>query len=291
MKKKTSYKEIVQKYLILTIALLISATAYNVLISPINLVAGGNNGVAVIVQEIFHIDPSITLFVLCFVLMIISFIFLGLEDTMAALYITLVYPFFIKITSGLASFLPIDTDNVLLITLFAGFVGGITSGIVYKTGLNTGGLGIVSKIFYRKKRISISKVNFIINLIIVIVGGYIFGFNMILYAAFYLYLSRIVSDKLLLGISKNKVFYIISDDYVNITNFLRDKLHHDVTEYDIIGKYSGKKMKMLMTVVPTSEYFVVKEAIASFKSKPFVFVSDSYETKGQDLQIRMLNND
>ena len=278
--------ELIKKYLVITLALFISAFCYNVLVSPINLVAGGISGVAIIIKNLFSVPSAITIFVLYFVLLIVSFIYLGLEDTMAALFITIVYPLFVEVTSGLSAIIVVDTSNILLITIFAGFIGGITNGLIYRTGLNTGGLGVLTKILHNRKKIAITKVSLIINLIIVLVGGYIFGVTMILYAVLYLVISKMISDKLLFGISSNKMFYIISDDYLYISNYLKNDLHHDVTLFDILGKYSATNKKMIMVVVPTSEYFLIKEAIKDIDSKAFVFASDSYETKGQDLLIR-----
>ena len=278
--------ETLRKYSVLTFALLIAAFSFNLFLKPINLAAGGNNGLAIILSHILGISPSLCILGLYVILLMFSFIFLGYKDTVAALYITIVYPFFVEITGAITPYFGLDTNNILLITLFAGFVGGITNGMIYKLDFNTGGIGIISKILFKYKKVSISEINMIINIVIVIVGGFIFGYSMILYALIYLFVSKVVSENLMLGVSKNKVFYIISDDYLNIRKFIMEELKHDVTIYDTLGKYTGGKKKMLMTVVSNNDYFVLKEVLENFDSKPFVFVSDSYGVNGLDLSIK-----
>ena len=45
---------------------------------------------------------------------------------------------------------------------------------------------------------------------IVIVGGFTYGWNNMLYALIVLYLLSFMTDRIMLGISKSKAFYIIT---------------------------------------------------------------------------------
>lgn len=282
----------VKRYLLFTLLLFASAFIYNLLILPINLVAGGTNGLAIILNETCHISPSITIFVLCLILTIFGIFFLDFDDVLSSIFITIIYPFFVKFSEILVANIDIDINNVLLITIMAAIANGIISGLIFKMGFNIGGFSILGKILCKYKKFSVSEVNLVINLIIVLSGGCIFGFNMILYAIIYLCINKIVTDKFMFGISENKVFYIISDKYSEIVDFLRDELHHDVTLFDIIGKYSNKKMKMVICVVPNNQYYLVKEYVDMISDdlhKAFVFVSDSYEVLGQDLHLKEIN--
>ena len=40
-----------------------------------------------------------------------------------------------------------------------------------------------------------------------------------------------------------------------------------------------------MVVIPTEEYYVLKESILEIDSKAFVFIADSYEVLGEDRSI------
>lgn len=270
------------KYFILFISVFLSAVNYNVFIKPINLVAGGNNGIAILLHFLFKINSSVTVFVLSFILVIFSFIFLGKKDSVASLFVVFLYPFLLEITKNFAGFFSFGDEHVLLLVICAGFLSGIASGIVYKCGLNNGGIGVIAKILYKRFGYSITRVNFIINIIIVLFGAYVFGFEMILFAIVYLYINKLVCDRFLLGVSKNKIFYIFSYDYYKYYYCLKYQFFYDVFVFDIMDKYCDRKMKMIMCVVPNHDYFLLKQKIIdiSFKSSgkyPFVLVNDCYE--------------
>ena len=52
---------------------------------------------------------------------------------------------------------------------------------------------------------------------------------------------------------------------------------------------NSNSLKMVFVVVPTSEYFMLKEQIKMIDSKAFVTITDTYEIKGQDVKINTKN--
>lgn len=282
-------KNYIKKYVILAFSLFLSAINYNLFVLPCKFVTGGIPGIATISNYVFNLDTSLVFFLISFIILIFCYLYLGKEDTTAAAFITIVYPLFVKATQGIGAIFLVDTNSKMLIAIVAGIITGITSGIVYKTGLNTGGFGIIAKIIGNKKQKSVPKINFILNMIIVIIGGYFFGINMILYACIVLYISSIVSEKILLGNSTNKLFYIISDKNKEISKFIMEELKHDITVFKVKGKYSLTTKKALMVIIPTYEYFSVKEKINEIDEKAFVIITDNYEVKGQDVKINSVN--
>lgn len=275
----------IKKYVILSIVLLFSAINYNLFVLPLGLVTGGTSGVATITKYLFNLDPALVIFLQSFIILMLSYLFLGKEDTMAAFFISIIHPFFIKLTEGIGRYILIDKTSTLLLVIITGLISGVTTGIIYKTGLNTGGFGVVSKIIGRRHKIATAKVSFVINMIIVILGGFVFGIDMILYAGIVLYLTKYISEKVLLGNSRNKLFYIISDNYEEITKYILEELNHDYTVFNVKGKYSDVKKKNIMTVIPTFEYVKVKERIKELDKNAFVIITDNYEVKGQDIKI------
>ena len=87
-------------------------------------------------------------------------------------------------------------------------------------------------------------------------------------------------EKVLLGISTKKAFYIITDKSFEIERFIIDELNHSVTIFNAKGGFLFKNKKMLLAVVPTKEYFVVKEGIHEIDPEAFFLVTDSYEVYG-----------
>ena len=268
------------RYSVLIFSLFISSLVFNLLLYPTNLVTGGMNGVAIILNYIFDISPSLIILIGSIFLLGLSYLFLGLDQTGASLVATIIYPLFVSLTEPLAKIIIIDTSDLILISLLVGILLGITNGLMYKVGFSNGGLNIISQIVYKYFHISLGKTTMTINFIIVLIGGFYFGFNMMLYAFIIIYISGVVIDKVILGISKNKAFYITTSKDEEVRDYLINTLHHTVTIFDVKGGFLKKKRKVLLAVVPTREYFRLKEGIKEIDSKAFFVVTDAYEVKG-----------
>ncbi len=278
-------KDNVKRFLYMSIAMFFSALCFNLFVSPINLVSGGTSGLAIVLREMFGFDASVSIFVLSIICFILSYVFLDAINSVAALFAGIVYPLFIKVTSGIGGIIYIDSSNILLLVIFAGLIGGVCQGIIYKQGLNTGGINVIAMIIFKYFHISITKVNFIINFFIVGMGVYLFGFNMLLYAFVYLFISKYVGEKIMLGVSLNKAIYVISDKYKEIVLVLNKELGHDATIYNVKGKFNDEKRKMIMSIIPNSSYYEAKELISLIDPSSFIFVCDSYEVYRQDEMI------
>ncbi len=276
---------VARSYAKMTVFLVISAVCYNLFILPIHLVAGGTAGLGVLFDALFGIDSSITLFIISFVMFVLAYLFLDAKQVVATLFIALVYPLLIKATSGLNVIFLIDQSHVLIMVIFSAIINGFAQGSLFKLGFNVGGLSIIPLIIYKYAKVSVTLSNSMINAIVVIIGGFTLGFSNILYALLFLIINRTVSEKVILGISKNKTFKIISSKYLNIEKFIQQELKHDVTIYDTYGAYEENDRKLLMVVIPTNEFTILRDYVKSVDKKAFIFVTDTYEAGGQDLTI------
>lgn len=273
------------KYAKMAFFLFLNAVAYNLFIWPINLVAGGASGVGVLFNYLFQLDTALVVFLVSFLMFVIAFFFLDAEQVVSTLFAAFVFPLFIKATAGIGDILLIDTSHVLIIVIFGAIVTGIGQGNIFKLGLNIGGLSIIAKVAYKYSNISVTLVNALVNASIVLVGGLFLGIDMVLYAIVYIFVLRFVSEKVILGISSNKTFKIISSKYEKIELFIHETLGHDVTIYDTYGAYKKGDRKMIMCVVPTSDFTILEDFVKSVDKKAFIFVTDTYEAKGQDVAI------
>src|SRR5574344_1983559 len=102
--KKVKKKKLVSRYIMMIIALLISALVFNIFIVPTNIVAGGVNGISIITKYIYGWDPSIVMFVVSFILLIFSLMYLGVERTSGTVVATFLYPIFVELTSHITEY-------------------------------------------------------------------------------------------------------------------------------------------------------------------------------------------
>lgn len=273
-------KHLVRRILTLCACLFISSLIFNFFQKSSHLVTGGTSGVAIITEYLFELEPSMVILIQSCLFLLLSLIFLGLEATGGALIVTFVYPFFVELTSTWPNFIFIDTSDMLLISIFIGVISGITNGLIYKNGFNNGGFSVISQILFKYQKIAISTTSFIINFSIVLLGGFFFGWNMVMYAAIILYINSIVMDRVLIGISKNKSIYIMTTKEKEVNEYITNHLHHGTTEFDVEGGLEFKKRKVLMTVIPSKDYFKLKEGVKLIDNNCFFIVTDSYQLSG-----------
>ena len=268
----------IKKYATLSLGLFLYALAYNLFLKPNNIVAGDVDGIANIFKGI--INPNLLITILCVTLLIISFPLLGVKTTMGSVIGTILFPIFVTLTSDISKYIIIDTNDLLLISIVAGVIRGTGYGLTFKMGFTTGGTDILNQIVAKYFHTSIGTAMLIVDGSIVVVGGFVYGFSSMLYALIILYLLSFITDKIMLGISKSKSFYIITSEEEKVKDYIMNELGHGVTIFSVKGGYTKERQKMLMCVIPTREYYKLKEGISEIDKDSFFVITDSYEVKG-----------
>lgn len=273
-------KSRLKRYFQLCFGLFLVALAFNLFLAPNNIVSGGVSGVSLIIKHIFGIDPSLFILITSVVLLMISYFTLGKEKTMGSILGSLLFPLFVKLTAPLAVYLDISGSQLLLSAIFGGVLNGFGAGLVFKAGFTTGGTDIINQIISKFAKISIGKSMLMSDGLIVLSGVFIFGPTKLMYALIVLYIISIMSDKVILGISDSKAFYIITDKEQEVKEFILKYLNHGVTILSAKGGYTKEKQNVLMAVIPTKEYFKLKEGIHEIDIDAFFVVTDAYEVFG-----------
>ena len=268
------------RIILISFSLVISAIMYNLFLLPMSLVTGGTPGIATITYYLYDIDPAIMLAILSLTCAIISFMYLGFERTAGSLIAAVTYPILVYLTSPLAGYLSAEGSDFLLLVIFAGVLSGIANGLMYKSGYSNGGFPVISQILFEKKQISIAKSSLVINVTIVLIGAFFFGITNALYAIIFLYINNLVLDKVLLGISDNKAFYIITNKEKEVKDYIIKSLNHTVTVFDVKGGFLDSNRKVILSVIPSREYYRVTEGLKSIDSSVFFVVTDSYQVEG-----------
>ncbi len=273
-------KKVGKRITMLVVSLFFSAIVYNLFLLPVNLVTGGAGGIATITNYVYGIDPALMILIVSITCALLSLMYLGPEVTAVTILASVLYPFFVKITEPLTDIIQMDYSDMFTITLFAGVLNGIANGIMYKTGYNNGGLPVISQILEKYCKIPIAKTSAVMNITVVLIGGVFFGSTNVMYAIILIYLNSIIINKVLLGISNNKAFYIITSEEDQIKNYIIRTLGHSVTVFDVKGGFLNKKNKVVLTVVPSREYYRVTEGIKIIDKDAFFVVTDAYEVVG-----------
>ena len=123
-------------------------------------------------------------------------------------------------------------------------------------------------------------------LVIAIFGGVLSGlivspFEVILYGFLVLYLITFMIDRVVLGISQSKAFYIVTDSQEEVRQFLLSIPDGGVTLINARGGFSNHKETLLLGVVPTRQYFIVKEGLKQIDKNIFFLACDAYEVSSR----------
>ena len=278
--EKINSKSSVKRHLQLLIGCLLIATSYNLFLVPNNIVAGGVAGFAIIINHLFNIDNSLIILIGSIFLLILSYFLLGKEKTKATILGSLLFPICVNLTQNIGNIIDIDTNQLLLISVFGGVVYGFGAGLIYKAGFTTGGTDIINQILSKYLKISMGNSMLYCDGTIVLLTAFVFGPTQFMYSIIILYVISYMSDRVILGVSDSKAFYIVTEEEEKIKEYILKYLNHGVTLFIAKGGYAKENQKVLMCVLPTKDYYKLKEGIHEIDPKSFFVVTDAYEVFG-----------
>ena len=258
--------------------MLVSAMAFNLFFSPYNVIPTGSSGFALLISEVSGLEVSLVTFMLCLLLLLLGFLVFGFDYAGKMIAVTVLYPTFLKSTTLITRFIDLENTSLFLIVVIGGACLGLSNGLIKKSGFNPGGFTVIYDFLKEYFHISFGTASFIVNGLMIMTSGFMFGLNSAIYAIISLLVSSYIVDKVIIGISNNKVFYIIADKPLEIREYIMNNLNYSVTVVNARGGYSNKKKKMLMCVVPTIEYLKLKELVNEIDKKAFFLIVDVYES-------------
>ena len=257
----------------------IVALSYNIFLLPSNTVYGVG-GIGIILKNIFNITPAVTIFIGSMILLVVSLFTLGHKKTIRSVAGSLLYPIFVFATSYYIELIDLGKLEPIVIVIVGAITHGIGLGLIFKAGYTTGGTDILNDIVAKFGKISIGKAMLFTDGAIILVGLFVFNFPTFIYSLISLYIISIMTDKVILGISQSKTFYIITDNETSVKKFIMNNLNHGVTVLQGRGGYTGDNQKVIMCTLPTREYYILKEGLKEIDPKAFFLVTDAYEVSG-----------
>lgn len=289
MKKKNNYKDFIKKiknkdtfirYFMLIFSTFVIAINYNVFLLHNEIVAGGFSGLAIVLKNI--IDPATFIFICNIILLLLALILLGKNYFKDAVIGALLAPLLIRVTTPLTPIILkyIDVDNIILILLMASLLDGLGYGLLYKYGFSSGGSDVLNAILAKYLKIPTGKSNLIVNSIIILISGYKLGFIKMVYGIIIIYCGSLLIDKIMIGISDSKLFFVHTKDVDRVKDFIITELNCGVTLLNAKGGYLKDDKDIIMCVVPNKDYVFFKDVLLKVDPNVFFVISDCYEVTG-----------
>ena len=258
------------------------ALCYNLFFVSNNIVVGGTSGLAIIVEELIGLNSQIFIYVTSTILLIISYILLGKEDTQKTLIGTFLYPMFITFTAPIASFLLnyVIFQEILVTVVLAGLLYGCSNGLIYRAGYSTGGGDVIMKLVVKYFHFTEGKSSLVFSTIVILCGGFVFGIDTAVYAIIILVISSFMVDKISMGISNSKKFMIYTRESKKVQNIIKDEFKSGFTIFPTVGGYSHIKGAMIMCVIRNRDVNLFKDKILEIDPSAFFVINDCYAVQG-----------
>ena len=258
------------------------AICYNVLLLPNNLVVGGMSGLSIVFHTVFGWNPQVFIYISSLSLLVVSFIFLGKDTTYNTIIGSILYPIMISVTNPIANFIleKSDLNEIIVLVCLAGFFYGVANGIIYKMGFTTGGGDVIMQLLSKYCKISSARANFLYSLVIILLSGCVFGISSLIYSVIILIISNMLIDKIIVGISNSKVFFICTRKVDEVKKVINEEYESGFTEMPTKSAFLRKKSSLLMVVIPNREYYSFKNRILEIDSEAFFIINDCYEVGG-----------
>ena len=164
----------IKNYFLLTLCLLMAALNFNLILKPLELVTGGTQGFALLITNIIKIKPAIVILIINVTTLVISYFCLSKSTTYGTFAASFIYPICVKLTSFIPN-ISYMSHHILLSSIIAGIICGLTGGYIYKLGFSAGGVSTINLIVNKYLKIRVAISNLIINLLIIVLGCFIFG--------------------------------------------------------------------------------------------------------------------
>lgn len=267
------------RYTEFLLGIFIISISYNLFVQPVNVVYGVG-GIGIVLNKLYSIPPYITILISDILLLVLSYLVFGKQKTARSVVGSILYPVFVKFTEWMVPYVDLGNIEPIVIVIFGAVATGIGLGLVFKAGFTTGGTDILNQVVGKFGKMSIGNAMILTDGLIIIICSLFFGITTLIYSIISLYLISMMSDKIIIGISQSKAFYIITEHETTIKKFLIQNLNHGVTVLNGRGGYTGNNQKVIMCIIPTREYYVVKEAIKDIDPEAFFLVTDAYEVSG-----------
>ncbi|MGC4019013.1 MAG: YitT family protein [Muricomes sp.] len=251
---------------------------------PNSLVVGGFSGLAIIIKNLTAgvISGGVPLWITNIALNLPVFLaawkIKGKQFIGKSLFSTIMVSVWLGI---IPSFFFIE-NNILLAAIFGGVIQGVGIGLVFLTKATTGGTDMVGAIVQRYLRqFSVARIMMVIDAVIVLAGGYVFGIERALYAIITIVVVNRIADAIIEGIKFAKAAYIITDKYEEVSHAIMNKVDRGLTGIYAKGMYTGTDRYLLFCVVTKKELVHLKELVGKIDEKAFIIVSDAREVMGE----------
>lgn len=248
---------------------MLGALAMNLFLIPANIYSSGFTGIAQLLSNVLsdftpiHVSLGFLLLLLNIPVAILGWKKVGKSFT--------VYSFIsVALSSLFLTLIPIKqvSNDILLNAVFGGVILAVGVGITLKWGASTGGVDIIAMVLSRMKDKPIGPFMLVINGVIIITAGFLYGWEKALYTLVTLYTSTRVIDAIHTRHAKLTAL-IITKKADEMKKAIQEKLVRGITILPAKGAFSNESREMLMIVITRYELYDLERILKKVDPNAF----------------------
>jgi uncharacterized membrane-anchored protein YitT (DUF2179 family) len=281
MKKFKTFWPTLRDYLLILGGAILQAVSVRVFLIPASLASGGVTGIAMIFNHFSGWPIGTMVLIGNIPLFVLGWRFLGGKRFAIKTAVAVVtYALCLDL---LALFLPASglTDDIVLNALYGAVVSGIGYGLVYRGQGTSGGSDILARILNNWRSISMSQSYLMVDGLVIVSAGFVFGPKQALYALIALYVSGIVAETVMEGSSVVRTAMIITSRPEQVAGQIMEIMARGVTILSGRGAYTSEERGILYCVVIRSEVAQLKAIIHEIDSQAFMVIGQAHEALGE----------
>lgn len=273
-------KGMIKRIFFIFLGSFINAVAINMFIIPNKFLSGGVAGLAIIIHYITSISSGFIMFILNIPIFILGMKEADKEFMILSLIGMFSLSLFLILTSNMNLFGNASHDP-LLSSIYAGVIGGLGVGLVFKNRASLGGTDIIAVVLKKKSGISIATISFTLNALVVLSGAFISGIEVVLYTLISMYISSVVMGRVIEGFDRKRLLLIVTSKEKEVSEYILKNLGRGVTFLYGEGAYTGERKKILYCIVTLNQLTRMKKIVEDIDPSAFMSILDAAEVHGK----------
>lgn len=272
---------VVRDYGLILIGALVQALAMRLFLVPAELVSGGVSGIAQIINSFTAWPIGLMVLVGNIPLFVLGWRYLG--GLRFALRTAVAIASFSLFTDLLVYFIPPQgvTHDLVLNSVYGGVMLGVGLGIVYRGRGTSGGSDILGRVLNHRLGISISQAYLITDTLVVLGGGFAYGWENALYGLVVIYVSGLAAEATAEGSAIFRSVMIVTNQDELISKAILDDLERGVTILSGKGAYTGAERPVLYCVITRAEVSQLKALVNEIDPDAFMVIGVAHEALGE----------
>ena len=178
--------------------------------------------------------------------------------------------------------IPVPKTEPLLGALYGGLISGVGMGLVFLSGVSSGGTDIIVRLLkQRHKNVPIGKISLCLDVSVALLTGIVFeDFSKTLYSGVTLYVSSMIIDAVIYSFDYSRVALIISPKYDEIARAITQRLERGVTLLDGEGYDSHRPTRVVLSAIKRQQVAELKEIVVAIDPDAFIIFQEAHQVLG-----------